>query len=75
MSHPDDLTHADWRKSSFSGSGGPGSGDCVEVTPLADGRIALRNSNHPEAGTMFFTRSEMRAWITGCKTGEFDDLS
>jgi hypothetical protein len=66
---------AGWRKSSFSGTGGAGSGNCVEVAPLADGTIALRNSNHPEAGIVLFTRAEMHAWIMGCKAGEFDDVS
>lgn len=75
MTNTDLLASADWRKSSFSGSGGIGGGNCIEVAPLLDGRIALRNSNHPEAGTVFFTRSEMYAWIKGCRAGEFDDLS
>ncbi|MET9660871.1 hypothetical protein [Streptomyces sp. NPDC006510] len=26
----------------------------MEAAPLPDGRIAVRNSNHPDAGTMFF---------------------
>lgn len=69
------LAGAQWRKSSFSGSGGTGGGDCVEVAPLADGSIAVRNSKHPEAGTVLFTRSEITAWIQGCKAGEFDDLT
>lgn len=76
MIHKDLVARAEWRKSSFSGSsGGAGTGNCVEVAPLADGRIALRNSHHPEAGTLSFTRTEMHAWINGCKAGEFDDLS
>lgn len=65
----------DWRKSSFTGSGGTGSGgtgggNCIEVAPLADGTIALRNSNHPEARTLFFIRTEMHAWIKGCEVGD-----
>jgi hypothetical protein len=36
--------------------------------------MAVRNSNHPEAGAVFFTRAEMAAWIQGVKAGEFDDL-
>lgn len=59
-----------WRKSTYSSSGG----SCVEVAE-DDDRIAVRNSNHPEAGTVFFTRAEMTAWISGCKAGEFDDLA
>ena len=63
-----------WRKSSFSGSGGTGGGNCVEVAELADGGIAVRNSNRPDAGVVTFTPAEMAAWIKGCKAGEFDDL-
>ncbi len=66
----DELDAAPWCKSSFSGD----QGACVETAPLADGRIAVRNSSHREAGTVFFTRAEMDAWIKGCKAGEFDDL-
>jgi hypothetical protein len=66
-----DLNTAQWRKSSFS----DGNGMCVEVTPLTDGRIAVRNSNHPDAGTVFFTRAEMAAYLQGVKAGEFDDLT
>lgn len=66
----DELASAAWRKSSFSGD----QGACVEAAPLNDGRIAVRNSNYPEAGVVFFTRTEMDAWIRGARAGEFDDL-
>jgi hypothetical protein len=69
------LARAEWRKSSFSGSGGTGGGNCVEVASLHDGTIALRNSNHPDAGAVPFTPAEIAAWIKGCKAGEFDDLA
>jgi hypothetical protein len=69
------LDGVTWRKSSFSGGGGSGGADCVEVAPLLDGRIAVRNSKHPDADTVLFTPSEMDAWIKGCKAGEFDDLT
>jgi hypothetical protein len=74
MIDKDRLARAEWRKSSFSGSGDKGSGNCVEVAELIDGTIAVRNSNRPEAGVVFFTRTEIAAWINGCKAGEFDDL-
>ncbi|MPZ64932.1 MAG: DUF397 domain-containing protein [Pseudonocardiaceae bacterium] len=61
-----------WRKSSFSGGNG---GQCVEAALLPDGQIAVRNSNHPDAGTVYFTRAEMDAYIKGVKAGEFDDLT
>ena len=60
-----------WRTSSFSGN----NGTCVEVAACPDGRVAVRNSNHPDEGTMLFTRAEMNAWIRGVKAGEFDDLT
>ena len=66
-----DLATAAWVKSSFSGNNGV----CVEAAALDDGRIAVRNSNHPSEGVVFFTRAEMDAWIKGVKAGEFDDLS
>ncbi|MGH3328931.1 MAG: DUF397 domain-containing protein [Streptomycetales bacterium] len=66
-----DLTRVAWRISSFSN----GSANCVEVAPLEDGRIAVRNSNHPDKAVVFFTRAEMDAWIKGVKAGEFDDLA
>jgi hypothetical protein len=68
---PHELDTARWRKSSFSAD----QGSCVEAAPLADGRIAVRNSNHPQAGVVFSTRAEMDAWINGVKAGEFDDLA
>lgn len=67
----DDLGTASWRKSSFSND----QGQCVETAALADGTIAVRNSNHPELGVVVFTRAEMAAWIKGCQAGEFDDLA
>jgi Domain of unknown function (DUF397) len=66
-----DPAMAAWRKSSFSNAGG----ECVEVAALADGRVAVRNSKAPDAGTVFFTRAEIGAWLRGVKAGEFDDLA
>lgn len=59
-----------WRTSSFS----TGEGNCVEVAVFADGTIGVRDSKDPAGGTLRFTRSEMDAWVKGCKAGEFDDL-
>lgn len=58
-----------WRTSSFTDRG-----NCVAVARLDDGRVALRNSNHPEAGMLVLAPSALRAWIEGLKAGEFDDL-
>jgi uncharacterized protein DUF397 len=59
-----------WQKSSFSPSS-----NCVEVAEYPDGTVAVRDSNHPDAGTLHFTRADMIAWIQGCKAGEFDHLT
>lgn len=65
------LSNALWVTSSFSGN----NGTCVEAAALDDGRIAVRNSNHPGEGAVFFTRAEMAAWIKGVKNDEFDHLT
>lgn len=67
--HPP-MTDLTWRKSSYSGANG---GDCVEIAD-AGTALLVRNSKRVSAGTIRFTRSEMAAFIAGCKAGEFDDL-
>jgi Domain of unknown function (DUF397) len=49
-------------------------GTCVEVASAADA-VLVRNSNHPQAGAVAFTRAEFAAWVKGCKAGEFDNLA
>lgn len=75
MTELEPLAQVRWRKSSFTDDGCGNSSTCVEAAALPDGRIAVRNSNHPEAGAVYFTRAEMNAWIKGVKAGEFDDLA
>ena len=58
------------RTSSFSGN----NGICVEVAALPYGHIAMRNSKHPDDGTILFTHAEVNAWISGIKEGELDVL-
>ncbi|WP_067541272.1 DUF397 domain-containing protein [Nocardia crassostreae] len=71
QSDPSQHLRFAWRKSSFSGP----NGNCVEAARLPDGSVAVRNSNDPDAGILLFRKSEMAAWIAGCKAGEFDDLA
>jgi hypothetical protein len=59
-----------WRKSSFSGA----QSSCVEMCRTAEGRILLRNSNHPDAGTLASTATELEAFLAGVAAGEFDNL-
>jgi hypothetical protein len=47
----------------------------VEVAPLPDGAIAVRNSRHPSGPALVFTRGEVSAFLAGAKDGEFDDLA
>lgn len=60
-----------WRKSSFSS----GTGSCVEMSRDAEGRILVRNSNHPDAGTLAFTATEMQALLSGTAADEINDLA
>lgn len=43
---PDLPAGLTWRKSSLSSD----NGTCVELAPLPDGRVAVRDSKHPTAG-------------------------
>jgi hypothetical protein len=64
------VSQLTWRKSSFSDM----DGNCVEVAALGDGRIAVRNSRHPDEGIVFCTRAELDAWVEGIKAGQIDGL-
>ncbi|HXD24362.1 MAG TPA: DUF397 domain-containing protein [Propionibacteriaceae bacterium] len=58
-----------WRKASASGSTG-----CIEVTSLADGGIAVRDSKKPAGPVLSFSRHEWLSFLAGIMSGEFDDL-
>jgi hypothetical protein len=47
-----------WRRSSFSGSGGTGGGNCVEASLLPADRFALRDSKAP-ATTLELPRTSL----------------
>jgi Domain of unknown function (DUF397) len=64
-----DLNHADWRKSSYSGTNG---GNCVEVTRNLPGIVAVRDSKDPDGPKLIFTLGEWRAFAAGIQGGEFD---
>jgi Domain of unknown function (DUF397) len=69
-----DLSRAVWHKSSRSGLNG-GTDQCVEVAALGDGGIAVRDSKRPGGAVLVFTSAELTAWVSGVKTGEFNDLT
>jgi hypothetical protein len=69
-----DLSRVVWRKSSRSPLNG-GSQDCVEVAALGDGRVAVRDSKHPDGAVLWFTHAQLATWISGVKAGDFDNLT
>jgi hypothetical protein len=64
-----DLSGAEWRKASYSGSNG---GNCVEVARNLPGIVAIRDSKEPNRPPLVFTVTEWDAFIRGAKDGEFD---
>lgn len=56
-----------YRVSSFCGAGG-----CVEVAPLPDGNVAVRDSKQRDLAPHVFTPGEWDAFLTGVRNGEFD---
>lgn len=68
----DVFAYVTWRKSTFSGAGGTGSGNCVETALLGDGRAALRDSKSPESGMLALGGSGMSAFLAAVRAGVFD---
>jgi hypothetical protein len=67
---PFDPAALAWRKASASSD----QGACVEVAPVAEGWVALRDSKNPEVAPFFFTPAEWSAFQDGVRGGEFDNL-
>ncbi|MEV7886962.1 DUF397 domain-containing protein [Streptomyces sp. NPDC002817] len=59
-----------WTKSRHSNA----EGNCVEVAPLTEGGVAIRNSRDPHGPALVYTSAEVAAFLAGVKDGEFDDL-
>jgi len=65
------LSDPPFRRSSFCGNG-----HCVEVAPLPNGTVALRDSKDLTVPQHVYTPAEWIAFVQGVKAGEFDfDLS
>jgi hypothetical protein len=63
---------ATWRKSRYSGSGGTGSGNCVEAALLFGGRAALRDSKAPDGGVVTVSGVAWSSYLTAVKSGSYD---
>jgi hypothetical protein len=63
-----DISGVTWRKSRYSEVD---MNECVEVTELGDGAVAVRDSNNPGRPDLRFTASEWAAFIDGVRDGEF----
>ncbi|WP_433520098.1 DUF397 domain-containing protein (plasmid) [Nonomuraea sp. CA-143628] len=57
-----------WRKSSRC----KGASNCVEVMPLDDGDVAMRDGKDPEGPCHVFTADEWAVFLAGVRDGEFD---
>ncbi|MFF8958254.1 DUF397 domain-containing protein [Streptomyces sp. NPDC014894] len=64
------LDSAAWTKSSHSNA----TGNCVELAPLPDGSVAMRNSRDPQGPALVYTRDEIAAFVAGARSGDFDTL-
>jgi hypothetical protein len=63
------MTTLTWRKSSYSAGGD----NCVELATVGTA-VLLRDSKHPEAGHLTFTRTELAALVAAASAGELDHL-
>lgn len=61
-------TTAAWQKSRFCN----GASACVEVAPLANGSVAVRDGKEQDGPVLVFTPEEWAAFTTGVREGEFD---
>lgn len=61
MSSNSDLSRAQWRKSSYSGSEG---GECVEVAAVG-GYVAVRDSKDPQGPALVVSAGAFAAFVGG----------
>jgi hypothetical protein len=65
------VSGASWQKSTLSNM----NGSCVEIGRLLPDRIGVRDTKDNGAGPILvFTESEWSAFISGAKTGQFDNI-
>ncbi|MCX4819976.1 DUF397 domain-containing protein [Streptomyces sp. NBC_01142] len=64
MTTTHDLSHADWRKSSFSDGTG---GSCVEVADGFTGVLPVRDSKMPEGPALVFSSAGWTSFVAAVK--------
>jgi Domain of unknown function (DUF397) len=57
-----------WRKSSFCGS----AANCVEISALPDGIIAMRDSKNPGGPSLVLDSEQWTGFLRSVRAGEFD---
>ncbi|MFB7124920.1 DUF397 domain-containing protein [Kitasatospora sp. NPDC056273] len=62
----DNLKHAAWRKSKFSGN----QGNCIEVADGFTGTVPIRDSKDPNGPALVFQAAAWSAFVTALKAGE-----
>jgi Domain of unknown function (DUF397) len=60
-----DVTGANWRTSTRSGTNG---GNCVEVADNLPGRVLVRDTKDRTGGTLTFTPASWQAFVRLAKT-------
>ncbi len=64
-----DLSHAQWRKASYSTGNG---GACVEVARNLPGVVAVRDSKNPAGPALVFAPAAWAAFTDDVRSGQFD---
>jgi len=68
---PEEITHAEWRKSSISAYNGA----CVEIARLHSDGIGVRDTKDKGSGpVLIFSQNEWGVFLAGAKNGEFDSV-
>jgi hypothetical protein len=68
MMNANNLSDITWKKSARSSI----NGNCVEVAPLSEGCVGVRDSKNQSGPVLVFTPDEWKAFVGGVKDGEFD---
>jgi hypothetical protein len=66
-----DLTSAQWRKSSYSGNGGP---TCVEVARNLPEIVAVRDSKDAAGPSLTVPSAAWHSFVNAVTSGDFDLL-